>query len=70
MSYKEGWLYNDVTGPSLEQELARRKVDTNVKEFWYYMRSELNKLRKVAENISSLKEEIDVILNTGANYQR
>lgn len=56
-------------GPSLEQELARRKVDTDVREFWYFIRSELLKLRDEAEN-SSLKGDIDMVLKKGADYQK
>lgn len=58
------------SGPTLEQELARRKVDTDATEFWYYMRSELQKLRRMAGNSSSLTEEIDTLLKTGTNYQK
>ena len=58
------------SGPSLEQELARRKVDTDASEFWFYMRSELQRLRRVAGNGSSLAVEIDTLLRTGRDYQR
>lgn len=58
------------SGPSLEQELARRKVDTDAAEFWYYMRSELQRLWRIAGNGSSLSVEIDTLLKTGRDYQK
>ena len=58
------------SSPSLEQELARRKVDTDASEFWFYMRSELQRLRRVAGNGSSLAVEIDTLLKTGRDYQK
>ena len=57
-------------GPRLEQELARRKVDTDATEFWFYIRSELQKLRTKAGNGSSLYEEIETLLETAKDYQK
>lgn len=56
-------------GPSVEQELARRKVDTDAREFWYFMRSELQKLRRQAVN-TSLEPDINALLQSGAVYQK
>ena len=63
-------LFTDISdGPSLQQESARRKVDNDVKEFWYYLRSELHKLQSKSEN-SSLRTKIDMLLNMSTYYQK
>lgn len=67
MNIKQASSQSD--GPSIEQELARRKVDTDVREFWYFMRSELHQLRDNAGN-SSLKHNINWLLKKGADYQK
>ncbi|ESO93492.1 hypothetical protein LOTGIDRAFT_178508 [Lottia gigantea] len=36
-------------GPSLNHERSRRKVENTNREFWYFIKSELNKLKQLAE---------------------
>ncbi|KAL3873263.1 hypothetical protein ACJMK2_036400 [Sinanodonta woodiana] len=47
-----------IKGPSLRHEEARRHVETNVDEFWRYMRSKLYKLKD-----SVKKEDIELLVN-------
>ncbi|XP_034105397.1 alpha-(1,6)-fucosyltransferase [Drosophila albomicans] len=57
--------------PSLEYELARRRVQTNVAEIWNYFSSELGKIRKsLGPNNADLEESIQQVLLQGAEHKR
>ena len=55
--------------PSLEHEVARRRVEYDLREFWYYIRAELKKLKDVATD-KSLVKPINTVLQNGAQYQK
>lgn len=38
------------SGPGPTQEELRRRVDNGVKEFWYFVRSEVKKLATIDQN--------------------
>ena len=54
---------------SLEHEVARRRVEYDVREFWYYIRSELKKLKDASQD-KSLVKPINTVLQNGAAYQK
>lgn len=54
--------------PTLYHEQRRRKLENDVVEFWYFMRSELNKLKKASRGDTAQK--MDKVLSLGATYQR
>ncbi|EDW05875.1 alpha-(1,6)-fucosyltransferase [Drosophila mojavensis] len=57
--------------PSLEYELTRRRIQTNIAEIWNYFSSELGKLRKaVGPGNSELEESIQQVLLQGADHKR
>ncbi|XP_020715932.1 alpha-(1,6)-fucosyltransferase isoform X2 [Ceratitis capitata] len=57
--------------PSLEYELLRRRVQSNVGELWNYFSSELGKLRKrVAPTQAELAQDINEVLQLGAEHKR
>lgn len=57
--------------PSLEYELTRRRIQTNIAEIWNYFSSELGKLRKaVGPGNSELEESIQQVLMQGADHKR
>ncbi|XP_033734608.1 alpha-(1,6)-fucosyltransferase-like [Pecten maximus] len=58
----------EATGPSLLHEQRRRKIENDVVEFWYYMRSELKKLKSVSK--SDIVHVVDKALLDGADYQK
>ncbi|KAH8270981.1 hypothetical protein KR044_007522 [Drosophila immigrans] len=57
--------------PSLEYELTRRRVQSNVAEIWNYFSSELGKIRKsLGPNNAELEESIQQVLLQGAEHKR
>lgn len=57
--------------PSLEYELTRRRIHTNIAEIWSYFSSELGKLRKVVgPGNAELEESIQQVLLQGADHKR
>ncbi|XP_063978838.1 alpha-(1,6)-fucosyltransferase [Diachasmimorpha longicaudata] len=50
----------EVSGPSFEYEEVRRKIKNNIQEFWYYVTSELKKVKKLADDFSMDKRSKDV----------
>ena len=55
--------------PSPEYEKIRRKIDNGVTEIWFYVRSQLNQLKKsVADQKTQIK--IEHILEDGGEQQR
>eukprot|EP00057_Strongylocentrotus_purpuratus_P016641 XP_011671115.1 PREDICTED: alpha-(1,6)-fucosyltransferase [Strongylocentrotus purpuratus] len=55
--------------PSNAYEKIRRKVDNGVTEIWYYMRSQLNQLKKSSGD-QKTQVKIDQILENGGEQQR
>lgn len=56
------------SGPSLQHELARRKVDRVSLEFWFFLRSELTKLKSKTTEASVVKA-INLLLADSVDYQ-
>lgn len=57
--------------PSLEYELLRRRIESNVGEIWNYFSSELGKLRKRATPTQAeLTQDINEVLQLGAEHKR
>jgi len=64
--------------PSLEYELTRRRVQTNIAEIWNYFSTELGKIRKslaTGSNLNpnanvELEESIQQVLLQGAEHKR
>lgn len=54
----------------MEMETSRRKVDNGVQEMWFYLRSQLGKLKETLANDSPTKKKIDTILENGADHSR
>ncbi|XP_071963471.1 alpha-(1,6)-fucosyltransferase-like [Antedon mediterranea] len=57
------------SGPTIEHEKLRRKVDNGITEFWFYVRSELQKLKEKSSD-KIVKDRIDVVLEDAGNQQR
>ena len=55
-------------GPGRNQEELRRKVDTGVKELWYFVRSEVKKLGSMES--SALQKHTDTLLQDLGHQQR
>ncbi|EDV91777.1 alpha-(1,6)-fucosyltransferase [Drosophila grimshawi] len=57
--------------PSLEYELTRRRIQTNIVEIWSYFSSELGKIRKlIGPGNAELDESIKQVLLQGAEHKR
>lgn len=57
--------------PSLEYELTRRRVQSNIAEIWNYFSAELGKIRKIVGNGNAdLEESIQQVLLQGAEHKR
>jgi len=56
--------------PSLEYEMARRKVIDGVKEMWFFFSAEMKKLQKLAQNNPQIQTKISYILETGIEHKR
>lgn len=60
--------------PSLEYELTRRRVQSNIAEIWNYFSAELGKIRKAVGNSGNgnadLEESIQQVLLQGAEHKR
>lgn len=59
----------NISVPSLEHEMARREVERVSREFWLYIRSELNKLKQRTTE-SDIVKQINEILGDGVDYQK
>lgn len=53
----------------LAHEYLRRKIENGVTEQWYYLRSELNKLRQENNGNANLQQRIDRVLENGADHK-
>lgn len=60
---------NNSRNPSLDHEVARRRVEYDVREFWFYIRAELNAIKELAKD-KSLVKPINTVLQNGASYQK
>ncbi|XP_037935863.1 alpha-(1,6)-fucosyltransferase [Teleopsis dalmanni] len=69
---KDSLTFNDISHePSLEYELTRRRLQTNIGEIWSYFSNELGKIRKkVAKVLPELETEINDVLILGAEHKR
>lgn len=57
--------------PSLEYELTRRRVQSNIAEIWNYFSAELGKIRKIVGNGNAeLEESIQQVLLQGVEHKR
>jgi hypothetical protein len=59
--------------PSAEYELTRRRLESGVREMWYFFGSELKKLQKLAEGTGGtpqLTSRISHILEQGIEHKR
>nr|CAG4650039.1 EOG090X03KK [Sida crystallina] len=63
---------SSVTGPKKEYEVKRRAIYKGVKEMWYYMRNELENLKKNghSQNAVELSDKISEILNAGSEHEK
>ncbi|XP_046372255.1 alpha-(1,6)-fucosyltransferase-like [Haliotis rufescens] len=56
--------------PTADHEKSFRKVENTAVEFWYFMRSQLKKIKDSAGGNTEITSKVDQILGDGANYQR
>ncbi|XP_005179639.2 alpha-(1,6)-fucosyltransferase [Musca domestica] len=54
--------------PTLEYELLRRRIQTNIAEIWNFFSNELGKIRKQVD--PNMKEDINSVLIMGAEHKR
>ncbi|XP_073815042.1 alpha-(1,6)-fucosyltransferase 8 [Musca autumnalis] len=54
--------------PTLEYELLRRRIQTNIAEIWNFFSNELGKIRKQVD--PNMKEDINNVLIMGAEHKR
>ena len=50
-------------------EYLRRKIENGVVEQWYYLRSELNKIKQSNNENEGLKQHIDRVLENGVDHK-
>ncbi|XP_077997267.1 alpha-(1,6)-fucosyltransferase-like [Glandiceps talaboti] len=55
--------------PSREHEKIRRRIENGVTELWFYIRSELNKIRQLG-NEQKINEKVSEVLQDGGHQQR
>lgn len=55
-------------GPGKSQEVLRRKIENGVREFWYFIRSEVKKLSSL--NAADLQRHTDMLLKDLGHHQR
>ncbi|KAK4886499.1 hypothetical protein RN001_002770 [Aquatica leii] len=66
----EGYI-NQKEDPSTQYELLRRRLFNNVQEFWYFVSSEIIKLKGTTNDISpQLLSSLNNILNLGVQHKR
>ncbi|KAF5294267.1 hypothetical protein FQR65_LT10853 [Abscondita terminalis] len=57
--------------PKPEYEKLRRRIASNIQEFWYYMHDQLNRLKsKTTEKNANLTLSVDKIISTAVQYKR
>ncbi|XP_023662503.1 alpha-(1,6)-fucosyltransferase isoform X1 [Paramormyrops kingsleyae] len=57
-----------MSGPGKSQEVLRRKIENGVREFWYFIRSEVKKLSSL--NAADLQRHTDLLLQDLGHHQR
>ncbi|XP_071797508.1 alpha-(1,6)-fucosyltransferase-like [Asterias amurensis] len=57
------------TGPSTDSEKLRRRIHNDVVEIWYFLKSELQKIKLLSSN-ENMKEKVNQILVDGGHQQR
>lgn len=57
--------------PNTQYEQLRRRIATNTEEFWYFIRSEVAKLQKRANEVApDLLSGLNYILSLGVEHKR
>ncbi|CAD5121378.1 DgyrCDS9898 [Dimorphilus gyrociliatus] len=56
--------------PSSEMEKSRRKIENGVQEMWFFLRSQLGKLKESLGKDSPINQKVDKILENGADHSR
>ncbi|XP_033097158.1 alpha-(1,6)-fucosyltransferase-like isoform X2 [Anneissia japonica] len=69
LALQEGTSEKCGTGPSIQHEKLRRKIENGVTEFWFYVQSELKKIQERSTD-QSLKDKIDIVLQDAGHQQR
>lgn len=57
-------------GPDLNHEMFRRKVENGVTEFWFYLRSELTKIKDMHKDNQQTVMKIGQVLENGLDHQQ
>ena len=70
MNNYDMYSVTSANAPSLEYELLRRRVQTNIGEIWNYFSTELGKLRQKTQGAGDVETEINDILMLGAQHKR
>lgn len=60
----------NVVEPKLEYELMRRRVETNIGEFWNLVHSELNKIDKNEPSSATIQRSIGELQELAAEHKR
>ena len=61
---------NGDAGPDLNHEMFRRKVENGITEFWFYLRSELGKIKDSHKDNQGTVMKIGQILENGLDHQQ
>lgn len=57
--------------PNTQYEILRRRITENTQEFWYFISTELQTVRKhLGDILPELKQSIDHIVALGAEHKR
>lgn len=57
--------------PNIDYEKLRRRVAANTQELWFFVKSEIIKVQKQAQNLApELVEPLNHILNLGSQHKR
>ena len=63
-------LFLVVKEPSGEHERLRRKIANGVREQWYYLRTELNKIKRLARGNAQVESAVKMAFDNGAEQER